>query len=272
MWKKLAVTLENTKNKIGKVKITTIAGAWVFYFLLAVVPLSFLIITALNFFKVDIPLDIINYLPEEFRYPMKVIGETAKNVSKVSTVFYFITVIFSATTLITQMSKDGDFIFSEKRKFRFAFLRRLSAIALLIIIVGAFIIGGVVFSLRNQFGISLGVYNLKGHYMVVFNATVTVLLAYFILILLNRFIAPVRLKATESAIGGLVSLAISLLGTLLFVLFVKFFGKFNAFYGSLSIILVFLFWVYILMVGIISGVLVTAKLYYDRKNGTKTGA
>jgi membrane protein len=107
--------------------------------------------------------------------------------------------------------------------------------------------------------------------MVVFNATVTVLFAYFILNLLNRFIAPVRLKATESAIGGLVSLAISLLGTVLFVLFVKFFGEFNAFYGSLSIILVFLFWVYILMVGIISGVLVTAKLYYSRKNGGKTG-
>jgi uncharacterized BrkB/YihY/UPF0761 family membrane protein len=169
------------------------------------------------------------------------------------------------------MSKDGDFIFGEKRNLRFSFLRRLSAILLLVAIVGVVIASGVVFSIRNYIGKDFNFNIAKGYNKVVFNATVLVLLAYFILSLLNRFIAPVRLSFTEALLGGLVSLGISVVGTLVFVLYVKFFGNPNAFYGVLSIILVFLLWVYLLMVGIISGVLVTAKLYYHRKNDLKNG-
>ena len=35
-------------------RLTTVAGSWVFYFLLAVVPLTFLLVTAFGVFGVDI--------------------------------------------------------------------------------------------------------------------------------------------------------------------------------------------------------------------------
>lgn len=271
MWKKIAVKFSNTKNHIGKVKVTTIAGAWVFYFLLAVVPLCILIATALNFFNVKIPLDFINYFPEEFKYALNVIINSAKEVSKASTALYAFTVLFSTTTLITQMSKDGDFIFGKTKNFRFSFIRRLSAILFLIGLVGIIIVAGVVFSLNNSFHIKVTFSKARELIKVVFNVTVLVVLAYLVLILLIRFISPVRLKPTEVLVGGLVSVSIFVLGTLFFLLVVKFFGIYGDYGMVLSIILVFLLWVYILMVGIISGVLVTAKLYYCRKNASKRG-
>ena len=265
MWKNIAVRIK----RIGKIKLTTIAGAWVFYFLLAIVPLTFLVFSALNFFNVNIHANFVNYLPEGFSYPIKLITSTAKEIGKASTALFLITVLFSSTTLITQMSKDGDFIFGQTRKLKFSLLRRVGALMLLTVIVGVVIVGGTVFSLKGAgtiFNVKL-FQNFRAK--VVFNCTITLLIAYVVLLLLNRFISPVRLKWIEACVGALVSLGISVIGTLCFVLYVKFFGFYNAFYGVISIILIFLLWVYILMVGIILGVLVTAKMYYCRFNTRK---
>ncbi|MBQ4111582.1 MAG: hypothetical protein IJD38_02170, partial [Clostridia bacterium] len=90
-------------------RLTTVAGAWVYYFLSSVIPLAFLIITAFSVFGVSITGDIVSRLPEEFRLAGETIVQTAEKASKGVTVFFVITVVFSCTTLLNQMSKDGDF-------------------------------------------------------------------------------------------------------------------------------------------------------------------
>ena len=48
-------------------RITTVAGAWTFYFLTSLLPIVFLLITAFGVFGVDISADVVGRLPEEFR-------------------------------------------------------------------------------------------------------------------------------------------------------------------------------------------------------------
>ena len=109
-------------------RITTVAGAWVYYFLTSLIPLLFLIITAFSVFGVNITSDIVSRLPIEFRLAGSTILETAENASNGATVFFIITVIFSCTSLLNQMSKDGDFIFEEKSKTKRGLMRRLWAV------------------------------------------------------------------------------------------------------------------------------------------------
>ena len=59
--------------------------------------------------------------------------------------------------------------------------------------------------------------------------------------------------------GSLVSLFIMVFGTIGFIVYVRFFGTYNAFYGSLAAIVVFLIWTYILMLGICVGPIYISK-------------
>ena len=78
--------------------------------------------------------------------------------------------------------------------------------------------------------------------------------------MLNKFICPHKLKFKEMAIGAMVSLGAIVLGTIGFALYLRFFNSYNAFYGSLAGIIVFLLWAYILMVGLVAGVIVNVML------------
>ena len=83
-------------------RLTTVAGAWVFFFLTSVVPLVFLLITAFGVFGVDITLDLVSRLPEEFRATGEAIATTAQNATKEITIFFITSVILSCTTLLNQ--------------------------------------------------------------------------------------------------------------------------------------------------------------------------
>ena len=116
----------NTFSKLIRIinekRLTTVAGAWVYYFLSSVIPLAFLIVTAFSVFGINVTSDIVSRLPEEFRLAGETIVQTAKKASKGVTLFFIITVIFSCTTLLNQMSKDGDFIYGENQSANVVFL------------------------------------------------------------------------------------------------------------------------------------------------------
>jgi membrane protein len=90
------------------------------------------------------------------------------------------------------------------------------------------------------------------------------LFGYFIIVVLNKFISPVRLKFKQLWLGSLVSLFIIVLGTIAFVIYLRYFKSYNAFYGSLTAIIVFLLWTYIVMLGLVGGVIVNTEVYNSR--------
>ena len=78
-------------NLINRKRLTTVAGAWVYYFLTAFVPLLFLIVSAFGVFGVSLTHDLVLRLPEEFRSAGEKVIETAENSSKGATIFFIIT-------------------------------------------------------------------------------------------------------------------------------------------------------------------------------------
>ena len=78
-------------------------------------------------------------------------------------------------------------------------------------------------------------------------------MCYVIIILLNRFISPVKLGAKPLLIGSLVSLFIIVLGTIIFSFYLKFFKPYGAVSGSIVSALAFISWIYIIMLGLSIG-------------------
>ncbi len=242
-------------------RLTTVAGAWVFYFLTSVIPVAFLIITAFGVFGVELSEDLVSRLPIEFRSAGEAIIGTAKRASKGATLLFILTAIFSGSGLLNQMSKDGDFIYCKKSKSNRAAMRRIWAIFALVSLFFVFLIASVIIALGgNLFSINSlgsGIKRLITSIAVFF---IIIAFSFVIIIMLNRFISPVKLKFKEVAIGGLCSLFAIVMGTIGFALYLRLFNSYNAFYGSLAGIIVFLLWVYILMIGLVAGVIINAVI------------
>ncbi len=254
-------TVKRFLNTLSHNRLTTIAGAWVYYFLTSVIPLAFLLITAFGVFGVNISTEVVSRLPEEFRPAGEVIAQTAENASNGVTVFFIVTVIFSCTTLLNQMSKDGDFIYGINSKIKRGVMRRIFAIvalgAMFMVFLGAaflFAFGSMLFAGRKVDGILRLIVTL-----LIF--LIIILFAYTVILLLNRFIAPIRLKFKDMVLGSFISLFIVVMGTIGLALYLRLFNNYNAFYGSLAAIVVFLLWTYILMLGLVFGVIVNMKIY-----------
>lgn len=253
-------TVKKFLNTLSHNRLTTIAGAWVYYFLTSVIPLAFLLITAFGVFGVNISTEVVSRLPEEFRPAGEVIASTAENASNGVTVFFIITVIFSCSTLLNQMSKDGDFIYGMNSKIKRGVMRRIFAIvalgALFIVFLGAaflFAFGSMLFAGRRVDGALKLIVTI-----LVF--LVIILFAFIVILLLNRFIAPIRLKFRDMVFGSFISLFIVVIGTIGLALYLRLFNNYNAFYGSLAAIVVFLLWTYILMLGLVFGVIVNMEI------------
>ena len=129
-------------------RITTVAGAWTFYFLTSLLPIVFLLITAFGVFGVEISADFISRLPEEFRLAGETILETAKNASRGITVFFILTVLFSGSALLSQMSKDGEFLYGVRLNKARGIMRRLWAMLALAALFVIFLAAAFLLSFR----------------------------------------------------------------------------------------------------------------------------
>ena len=259
--------INSVVKTIAEKRLTTVAGAWVYYFLIALIPLAFLVVTAFSVFNVSLTNDLISRLPIEFREIGKVIALTAENASKGATAFFVVTVIFSCTTLLNQMSKDGDFIYGTHSNIKRGLMRRGFALIALSLLFALFL--GLAFLLA--FSPSIKFYFLSSEknqiILNIFIFSIVILFGYGIIITLNTFICPKKVKITTHLLGSLISLCIMVLGTIGFIVYLRYFARYNIFYGSLASIIIFLLWAYILMLGLAIGVIINMKIYRHKLEG-----
>ncbi len=254
------VTLFNEK------RLTTVAGAWVYYFLMSVIPLAFLLATAFSVFGINVLNELVMTLPQEFREAGEAIKETAEQFSKGATILFVITAVFSCTTLLNQMSKDGDVIYGVKPKSKRGIFRRLWAIVALGALFALFIFMAFIFAFHNKIIPN----NLTGStarlILTVVAFSFVIFFCYVIIILLYKYITPVNQRIRELFFGGFCSLSIIVLGTIGLAIYLRYFSSYNAVYGSLTAIVVFLLWAYIVMLGLVMGVIVNNLIYQKNKH------
>ena len=252
----------NSLKVLSEKRLSTVAGAWVFYFLLSVIPLVFLVVTAFGVFGVRITTDLVSRMPEEFRSAGEAIVSTATTASKGATLLFIITAIYSCIRLLSQMSKDGDCIYGVKSKAKRGILRRFWAIIALATLFVVFACASILVAFGNKFiNFTLIVGGVEKLLTTIALFVVILSLGFVIILLLNRFISPVKLKFKQASLGSLVSLSVMVLGTIGFAIYIRLFNSYNAFYGSLAGIIVFLLWTYILMVSLVTGVIINERIY-----------
>lgn len=251
-------------STIKKKRISTVAGSWVFYLCLALIPLAFLLVSAFNVFNIDVSKIILDYFPEQFKFLGEGVFLEANSKSKGVTLFFIVTVLFSGSALLNQMSKDGDFIYGSKFKKRGIF-RRIKAIMGLLFLFAIFLVLALLFAFSGAIISKVKEKTIAYLVTKVSALLLIILVSYVIIVLLNKFISPIKLNIKEILIGSLVSLFIIVLGTIAFSFYLKYFKLKNVVSGSIVTIFAFLSWLYILMLGLTIGSAVIVTINKNNK-------
>lgn len=248
------------KSLFNKPSISTVAGAWVFYFLAAVLPILFLLVTAFAVFGVKLQSEIIDALPAEFKDAVTVAFSAAENASHGVTVFFIITVFFSGSQFLTQMKKDCEYIYGIKSE-NGGFVKRLSAVVAIGVTFAVFMCVAVFFNFENYLSAAIFGENRTATVTVLAFAAI-IIVCFFINVMLNAFISPVKIGFIHATLGSIVSLSVTVAGTVAFIVYLRLFDPYNPFYGGLTTAIVALFWAYIIMFGLVLGVVTSKKAYF----------
>lgn len=238
---------------IREKRVTTVAGAWVYFFLSSLIPLLFLLVTAFGVFGVKIGSDLVSRLPEGLREGGTLLLNTANNAQQGVTVLFVFTVLFSSSALLAQMRKDGNCIYGVYSKSRRGVMNRAWAFMALTVLFAVFLFVALVVAFGEKLFVLLPSGRGKRVLIALSVGVVFTALSYGVIILLNKYICPVKISKSTICLASLLSLGIIFLGTLGLGLYLNFFGLNNAFYGSLAGIVVFLLWSYITMTGLVVG-------------------
>ena len=226
------------------------AGSWSFFFILSAVPLVLLLIMACDALGVNVTF-LLEDMPRELSDGLKLIFSVAEEASKGATFILVLTSLYSSTRLFSYMLKDGEMIYGLRRKN--GIFRKIVGFMLLFLVFLMFLAAATVLLLGKK--ISAAIFS--GKWGTIAGKLVLNLLVisavYLIIVTVNLFLCPRRNKAGAVMLGSLLSLAVTVLGSIGFATYLHYFASYTDLYGNLAAIVVLMLWVYITMLGMVSG-------------------
>ena len=234
-------------------KYTTLAGTLVFFLIMSIVPLTFWITLVLGKLPIDteriLSLPVFASVKEVLLYVQK----EATNATSSTSLLLIVTTLYSSTNLFYQMRKSGELIYDYRRKQTGIWLR-LGALALLLVVMTTIVIFIITFGV----GTLLFSRFLSGVWELIADYALLIGLAFSIVLLLNAYICPYKTKISCFLPGTLITLTAWGLAIAVFSVYLKI-SNMSKLYGALTVIIVFLLWLYVLMICFIVGVILNSE-------------
>ncbi len=252
--------IRSSFSYLSSKKYTTIAGTMAFFLVMSVVPFLFwltLIFGRLNIeFEQIFDLEIFNEFKEVFLY----LRDSAKSATAGASIVLLVTTLYSSTNLFYHMRRSGEIIYEIRRK-KGGLLVRLSAVILIFIVMALLVVGLSFFLLGTallrrffpSFIAQVAVYALFG------------IVVFALLIILNFYICPYRVRFKDIVWGSLLTLFLGGIASFGFTIYTHF-SSMEKLYGAAVFLILFLLWLYLLMICFVVGVILNCYLLERNKN------
>ena len=253
---------KNTLAYLSSKKYTTIAGTLAFFLILSIVPFIFWL--TLLFGNLNLDYDQIFSLSifAGIRDVLSYFLEAAQSATAGASVILALTTLYSSTTLFYHMRRSGEIIYDYRRR-KSGILLRISALILLFVImlllfaeVGVFLfLGGFIRRLFHTVFAQIAVYIILAG------------LAFLLVLILNLHVCPYRVNLKNVVWGSLLTVLMGGVASFWFSLYLSL-SSMEKLYGAITLLIVFLLWVYILMICFVTGVIVNCHgLEKEGKSG-----
>lgn len=229
-------------KEINQKRYDTLAGTLSFFFILNCIPIAYL--TLFFYDKIATNLNI------ELEFLNKIKEILSFDISIGVSIFFIIATIYSSSQLFTQVKKTGEIIYNVKKPKSSIKIKLLSLLGTLlfsiIIIIGLLILGFANHLIKNFPPIIIQIITIM----------IISIIYYFLVVLIDKLASPrtdIKEKVTK---GAIITMLYTIIASALFYIYITLFSSYNFLYGYLTTLLIFLLWVYLLMKGIIIGIVV----------------
>ena len=229
-------------------KYTTIAGTLVFFLITSIVP--FLFWLTLLFGRTGMigeelfDLHFIDWAKELLVF----LRTNAEGASRGASIFFLATTLWSSSGFFYHLRRSGEIIYDYNRH-KHGWRVRISALLLTFAVLLFFAFaGGVMFA---------GIFLLRRYSPWIFYPLVYALLlivGFFAAWILNAYVCPYRVSPADTVWGSLITGALWLLASAAFAVYLRFAAT-EKLYGALSLIIVFLLWLYWMMICFTVGII-----------------
>lgn len=252
-------------------KYTTLAGTLVFFLIMSIVPLSFWLSLLLG--RLPIDAERILSLPvfESVKEVLFYVQREAKSATTSASIVLLVTTLYSSTTLFYQMRRSGEIIYDYKR-LKKGFKVRLSALIVLLFVI----LLTLVFAVALALGTFLFSRILQGALERLADYALLIALSFGLVLLLNLYICPYKMPWKCFLKGTFVTVLAWAAAVIGFSVYLRI-GNMDKLYGALSVIIVFLLWLYVLMICFVVGVILNSetvarerKLLHKKKRKAQT--
>lgn len=234
---------------MSKKKYDTLAGSLTFFFLLTCVPILY--ITLFFYGKIanamNLELAIPDWLKDYITFDLNV------GVS----IFFIFATIYSTTKFFVQIKKIGDIIYGVKEQVNSIKLK-IASVAISIVFILVLIVGLLLMSLANHF---------SDYMPPILIQILTIMLIsgvfFLLIVVIDKTATPTLSMKKHVYRGAFVTLGYTAIASILFSIYLALFANFNVLYGSLSTLLLFLLWMYLISKGIVIGIVI--NYYFDKK-------
>ena len=252
--------LKEKYRLLSEKKYTTIAGTLVFFLIMSIVPLMFWLTLIVGRLPVDFDsvfqLSVFDSVKNVFTY----VRREAENATASVSVLLLVTTLYSATNLFYQMRRSGEIIYGHSHKKQ-GLRMRVGAVVLMFIVMMLV----AVFALALAFGTVLFSWLLPKNWEVVADYILLIALSFALVLLLNIYICPYKRPLKTFLPGTLITVTAWVGAVIGFTAYLKI-SNMAKLYGALSVIIVFLLWLYVLMICFIAGVIFNSeKIETERK-------
>lgn len=234
-------------------KYTTIAGTLVFFFVMSIVPFSFwLSLIVGRWFDYEIEKIFEFELFEASRDIIIFLRDNARNATRGASLLLIVTSLYSSTNLFYHMRRSGELIYGYEET-KGGLKVRLSALLLTLmmtLLLGFFI----VFVLSGYYLLSVSGYYATGE---IFIYLFIVILSFLIAFILNLYICPYKIRASEVLPGSALTTVLWSLAAGGFSIYLRF-ADYTKLYGAISAIIIFLLWLYLMMSCFVIGVIINS--------------
>ncbi len=259
--KRIRKTYEFLKNKyrlLALKKYTTLAGTLVFFFIMSIVPLSFLFTLLIG--KLPLNVEELISLPvfSSVEKILLYVKKEAENATASVSVIFVLTTLYSATNLFYQMRKSGEIIYDYSPSNGVKL--RVGALVLLLIVLGILLVFFGLYTIGTLLFAKL----LPSNWEKIADYSLLFLISFLLVLLLNVYVCPYKEKFVRFIPGAFITVVAWAGAILGFSVYIKI-GNLGRLYGALSTIIVFLLWLYVLMICFIVGVILNSeKIISDR--------
>ena len=240
-------------------RYTTLAGASAYFFFISLVPFLFWLTILFGKWNIDFE-RLLNFeIFAQVKDLVLYLQDSAQSATSGASIFLLITTMYTSTNLFYHMRRSGEIIY-DWQKEKGSIILRISAVILIFITMLFLIVGTVAFLFVSSILEKI----LPSFFVRVALYLVFTVFIFALVLLLNIYVCPYRVKATDMLWGTAVTVFLGSMLSFGFSIYTSF-SNLQKLYGAAVLFVLFLLYIYLMFLCFIIGVSLNCYLL-EHKN------